>query len=501
MSELYRSSPLKDIEFVREIYGGIPDEAIPFLSEVDRAKNFLRNLTSGNELSDYGAVVSVEGSWGSGKTTFVNLILDELKDSNVAIIEFDSMYYGNSSEAAEVFFNKIFSSIKESFGVSIKSKNGIIKNISHRFELSNGMPKLTFDYSPKTESSEEIMEYGLKSKLKNIHGKVLIVIDDLDRVSSVDVVHFLRIVRVLREIPNIIVIIPIDMNALQFLLAKERVVNPKAYLQKIIDKSFFLDNDETTSNILFSQLLYISHPKFIEYPEVIDALWYMYLWEISLKQAKIAERNGTRFTMGAALGSSEWSQMEAVSSDDGDNFVREFFTRTSNPYGANNNFVYRVENRLDYDQYEHYSSLYANTYFTDFVQGRSYPDKRLARINTGGIYNAKWWNDKDSIFQKEFGNPSGHYSIYIDDKTENQKQKHYEEMDKMASRVWDAIASVPSNRLPSAARVNLSPRIIIRVVNNLDLDQVSTNLTADEYIPILGTLMSEAVKRSIDIEH
>ena len=65
---------------------------------------------------DESLVIGIEGEWGSGKTSFINLILNDLKSTNSLIIKFNPWNFSDQNELIKDFFNSIIDTFKQTGG-------------------------------------------------------------------------------------------------------------------------------------------------------------------------------------------------------------------------------------------------------------------------------------------------------------------------------------------------------------------------------------------------
>ena len=55
------------------------------------------------------------GEWGSGKTSLLNLTKQNLKNSNIKIIEFNPWLYSSYNQLVEQFLDELINEIKKSW--------------------------------------------------------------------------------------------------------------------------------------------------------------------------------------------------------------------------------------------------------------------------------------------------------------------------------------------------------------------------------------------------
>jgi KAP family P-loop domain protein len=81
------------------------------LGRKNLAELFVKTLRSIDATK--GAVVSVMGAWGSGKTSFINLVKQELEEtSTIPVIEFNPWMFSGSEQLPEIFFHEIAVELK-----------------------------------------------------------------------------------------------------------------------------------------------------------------------------------------------------------------------------------------------------------------------------------------------------------------------------------------------------------------------------------------------------
>jgi predicted KAP-like P-loop ATPase len=58
-------------------------------------------------------VIGIEGEWGSGKTSFINLILEDLRSTNALLITFNPWNFSDQNELIKDFFDSLIDALKE----------------------------------------------------------------------------------------------------------------------------------------------------------------------------------------------------------------------------------------------------------------------------------------------------------------------------------------------------------------------------------------------------
>lgn len=209
-------------------------------------------------------VIGIEGIWGAGKTSFINLVLENFQNEEAAIIKFNPWNFANQNELIEDFFTSLISSLNESdLDKNISKK---ISNYSRRlfkqteigfnpsfttllgtFQL--GMSKIGGKLSV-SELRDEI-----DSILRNLSKKILIVIDDIDRLDKQETLLVLKMVKMTANFPNTVFLLAYDRSKVAERIT-ENGISGEDYLKKIVQVSFTIPipDKNALQKILFDGL-------------------------------------------------------------------------------------------------------------------------------------------------------------------------------------------------------------------------------------------------------
>lgn len=191
--------------------------------------------------------ISIEGEWGNGKTSLSNLISKKVKD-DVVLIHFNPWMIVDFKQLTEYFFSELMKEIQhESF--EAKLKEDIVKDLKkfasiftpNTIEIKTGI--LNTHFKPKetffTEKEESV--YKLKQKingyLSKLNKKILIVIDDIDRLTNSETEVFFRLIKGIADFNNIIYLLLYDKDVVSNSLKKIKEEKGEKYLDKIVQYS------------------------------------------------------------------------------------------------------------------------------------------------------------------------------------------------------------------------------------------------------------------------
>lgn len=234
--------------------------------------------------SDTGCVLSLNGDWGSGKTTFVKMWQQHLKNNNYKTLYFnawkndylDDPLIAILGELKEVFNandniknvvtygGKIFLKIAEAF---ILKKIGIdSKELSAAIsEITNICSKSIDNYNEYKQTLDQFKNSLSELVASESNGKpIVFFVDELDRCNPHYAVKVLERIKHLFEVPNIAFIIAVNEEQLQYAIQGfygSDKINGKEYLRRFFDMNITLPKPDMSNYV---RVLYNVH-KFDDY--------------------------------------------------------------------------------------------------------------------------------------------------------------------------------------------------------------------------------------------
>ncbi len=113
------------------------------------------------------------------------------------------------------------------------------------------MAKITHKISETQKDGVHARRRRLKNLLKKVDKPILVVLDDIDRLSSPEIRDIFKLVRLTANFPNIIYILAFDRTRVENALS-ENGISGRAYLEKILQVAY--DLPEVPGNILIEQI-------------------------------------------------------------------------------------------------------------------------------------------------------------------------------------------------------------------------------------------------------
>ncbi len=210
-----------------------------------------------------GFVFAIEGAWGSGKSSLIKLTLDKLlqrpNSPKPQIIEFRPWLVGKREDLLKELFNQISGVVDEVVAhPHAGDARRLLKTYAHAasglaniaaaaeiFEipLAGKVERLLRCTGGKagelTELSLGGMKEALKSLLREAKARIIIIVDDLDRLDPPEVVEVLRLVRAVADFPNVVYVTAYDADRISAHLKTALGTDDDgAYMEKVVQVSF-----------------------------------------------------------------------------------------------------------------------------------------------------------------------------------------------------------------------------------------------------------------------
>lgn len=214
----------------------------------EQAKRFAEKIF--NQGSSESLVFGIDAPWGTGKSTFVNLCKEYWQKNyknKMIVFSFDPLRYENKEILLEKFIEGLIKVIRSQvfapeieFLVSKYAKH--IKDSKASFSFWG----FSLNLPIVNETMDEIFE-RLESALLNIDKKIVIIVDDLDRLDLSTISEVLFVVKKSFSLPNISYILCYDTENIAMFdsknIDKEKI---NEFLEKFINvkTSLYLDNQK-----------------------------------------------------------------------------------------------------------------------------------------------------------------------------------------------------------------------------------------------------------------
>lgn len=234
----------------------------PFVENIIRALVIEERDPTGKVVARHstGVVVGLTGKWGSGKSSILGLIAEQLEKTDyIVVATFNPWLFKGRDELLAAFFNELrealgrskteqvkallaqldryrvaidFAGNATAFAADAAGASGaatVVRKVLGRFLKAIVRPK---DLSPQKE------RLALEDKLRKANVAVVVLIDELDRVEDEDVRAVAQLVKAAGDIRGISYLVAYDPHRVADALGRgegpSRQESGEAYLEKII---------------------------------------------------------------------------------------------------------------------------------------------------------------------------------------------------------------------------------------------------------------------------
>ena len=189
--------------------------------------------------------IGIMGYWGTGKTSLINMALDQNKENILTKKEFKVMRFNpwNFTKQQDLYY-QFFEQLKEIIvsNENDEGKKKHAKNIINKYwEKIRYNNTISLGYKGFVSYSKTLGDKTLETSKKELTNllkfkkyKLIIVIDDVDRLTDEEVQQIFILVKTLADFPNIIYIIPFDREIITPILDKLQKGYGEEFLDKII---------------------------------------------------------------------------------------------------------------------------------------------------------------------------------------------------------------------------------------------------------------------------
>lgn len=215
--------------------------------------------------------IGLYGEWGSGKTSLLNMVFENVEriDDGVVVLRFNPWLCSDPKQLVTQFFKQMATAIKLKKRAADKAWE-LIDQYADILGATSVIPvageivaaftkvltkKAEEETKERTNDLQESKNQIIK-KLKDEKIKIIVSIDDIDRLSEEAIVAVFQLVKSLADFPNTIYVLAFDYDVVVRALGKVQHGDGKEYLEKIVQVPFEIPvpNIDDIHEALFSKL-------------------------------------------------------------------------------------------------------------------------------------------------------------------------------------------------------------------------------------------------------
>lgn len=290
MIEELQYLPLKDIE----------KDRLGFEEKAQDIATFINHFSPKLPYS-----LSINGSWGAGKSTMLNFIETKLDKGKCKVVRFnpwmitekedlikslfEEIYYamgeGDFQNAKNAFFKyarKIIPSATKALTFAGAYMHGLAPAAATTASTIAGdttqvISDALFDEKPLSKRKKDLNTM-LDETLREDGQKIVIMIDELDRLFPDEVVTVFQMIKSNLDLPGLFFVVAMDEEVVFDALKEKGVSKPDYYLQKIFQRSYLINTKyqiKTLSENYIMKYLDDDKTSHIELREALLAYFYL----------------------------------------------------------------------------------------------------------------------------------------------------------------------------------------------------------------------------------
>ena len=190
------------------------------------------------EAFSYGIV----SSWGMGKTSFMNLMkkwIDQEYSDKCIVVDFNPWLYSRDANIVELFFDELNKVLRQYDSRLANSFINYSKALSAIGTTETKIASAFIDLIGRRSSLDEKIN-TIRDFVRNIKKRIVIFVDDIDRLEPNEIMDVLKLVRNVSNFPNMYFVVAYDKEYLLECLKDKMSTKASDFTEKIFNTEFYL---------------------------------------------------------------------------------------------------------------------------------------------------------------------------------------------------------------------------------------------------------------------
>lgn len=225
-----------------------------------------------------GFVIALNGPWGSGKTSVINLVRHRLREAvrekRLVVTEFKPWWFSGQEQLIKQYFRHLWTVFnKKNVPEGLQKIGDAFESIGNIFEKLSNLPNvpgtagwgskifgaLSYVFSSTARARQMDLDAWRDKVIAQLSGqgaRVVVIIDDIDRLAVAEMRQMFQVVKAVGNFPNTIYLLSFDTLIVEKAVETDQSGSGRAYLEKIVQLPFDLPQPDspTLHRLFFSQL-------------------------------------------------------------------------------------------------------------------------------------------------------------------------------------------------------------------------------------------------------
>ena len=232
----------------------LPDAPItsPSFDRLDRM-NFVRSFAEAIRAAagSDSVVLALTGPWGSGKSSLINLIINQLgedaareagqqkdrgggagkRDESLLVVRFNPWWFSESGKLVAAFLQQLAAAVERD---GVAADLGAASARLGHLARAVAMPGVLASGEQAASRDIERLRAGIDDVFRRSSRRVLVFMDDIDRLSPDEMMELLLIVRAVADFPNTTYVLAFDHEVVSEAISAKLGIDGRKYLEKIV---------------------------------------------------------------------------------------------------------------------------------------------------------------------------------------------------------------------------------------------------------------------------
>ena len=222
------------------------------LGRKDRAENIAQKMMS-TDVEKAAFTLGIVARWGEGKSSFMRMMKEYLKERygcDLVVMDFNPWLYGKDVNLTHVFFDElrhVVSPLNWTLARRLRHYANTLAGTNTFFDKVATYSLLLFSDKNVTEQYED-----LKKQVRQLEKKIVIFVDDVDRLESMEMMEVFHLVRNASNFPHMYFVIGYDKAYVIENMRSNLRYHCLSYTDKILQEEHMLPpmtNEQITNHL------------------------------------------------------------------------------------------------------------------------------------------------------------------------------------------------------------------------------------------------------------